>query len=118
MNCHRCGNILPTNASSCPRCDNPSPRTKKLSEADINKTRALVQVERCENCGFLMYAGDKECQACGAWAAWQQPTSATRPRTSAGGKSGRKRMLAGIVLSILLLSVLVIVWHFVLRPQP
>jgi RNA polymerase subunit RPABC4/transcription elongation factor Spt4 len=117
MNCHRCGNILSTNSSSCPHCDRPPPRTKKLSEADINKTRAIVQVERCENCGFLMYAGDKECQACGTWSAWQNPAAATRPRMSHDGKIDKKRMLAGIILSILLLSVLVIVWHFVLRPQ-
>ena len=118
MNCHRCGNILPANASSCPRCDSPPARTKRLVEAELNKTRALVLVERCENCGFLLYAGDKECQSCGAWASrsWQKPSKTTGSRISSGestkGSVGKKRVLAGVVISLLLLGLTAIAWYF------
>src|SRR5438067_87541 len=75
MNCHRCGNTLPPNARACPQCDRPHAKTKVLSESDVNKTRALVHLDRCQNCGFMVFPADTECASCGAWIdrGWQKP---------------------------------------------
>lgn len=133
MDCHRCGTTLPTNATSCPRCDGAPARTKKLSQTDLNKTRALIPVERCENCGWLVYANDNECTACGAWInrPWKQSAVEAKPRRgqkvrdskikdrqvrdnpvpseSAGGGN---RVLLGIVVSLAVLILGGLAYHF------
>ena len=113
MNCHRCGNVLPTNASSCAHCNNPLPKTKRLVESDYNKTRALVQVERCANCGFLVFAGDSECQSCGTWIdrAWQKSEASAGAGKTGAGNSGKKWVLVGVAVSIVLLGLTAIVWR-------
>lgn len=130
MDCHRCGTTLPTNATSCPRCDGAPARTKKLSQTDLNKTRALVPVERCENCGWLVYANDNECTACGAWInrPWKQGAVEAKPRRgqkvkasqvknndnafSNEGRGGGNRVLVGIVVSLLVLVLGGLAYHF------
>ncbi len=131
MDCHRCGTTLPTNATSCPRCDGAPARTKKLSQTDLHKTRALVPVERCENCGWLVYANDNECTACGAWInrPWKQnAVAAAKPKRgqkvkvsevknndnaySNEGRSGGNRVLIGIVVSLAVLILSGLAYHF------
>ena len=86
MNCHRCGDTLPTNARGCPRCDSAPSKTKKLSQTDLHKTRALVQLERCGNCGWMVYPSENECSACGTWInrPWKQNGQAAKPPRTRG----------------------------------
>lgn len=93
MNCHRCGNILPTNANVCTSCYRTPDKTRVLQEADANlhKTRPLVHMDRCDNCGFLIYSSDTECQACGTWVdrSWKTKTP-TPPATKTAIKVAMK----------------------------
>ena len=135
MNCHRCGNTLPTNAKGCPTCNDTPAHTKKLSETDLHRTRALVQLERCENCGWMVYAADNECSACGTWInrPWKQTSAAKPPKrarkavkTPVPSQSSGDRynddqvppvgishqVRVGIAISIALLCLFALAWHF------
>lgn len=134
MNCKRCGNTLPTNSTGCPHCDGAPSHTKKLSEKDLHKTRALVQLERCENCGWMVYPTDDECSACGTWVnrPWKQNGAEKKPRRRGrkaeqprvqssgdryahdqvphGGSS--RQVWVGVAISIAVLCLFAIAWHF------
>ena len=115
MNCHQCGNTLPPNATACPRCDRPHAKTKVLSESDVNKTRALVQLERCSNCGFMVFPADTECASCGAWIDrdWEKPAAkktVSRPQIN-------KRAILGAALGIALFAVFWFAITYLMGPR-
>ncbi len=129
MNCHRCGDMLQTNATGCPRCDGAPSHTKKLSQTDLHKTRALVQLERCENCGWMVYPNENECSACGTWVnrPWKQNgVDSKSRRRSKSAKSvpvqegeGEEPKIIGstplwfkIVVVIVILFVGAVIWHY------
>ena len=119
MNCRRCGNALPANAAGCPRCDGgerPPAKTKRLTESDLNKTRALVQIERCQNCGFMVFPADTECASCGTWIdrAWQTPAASKSKK--AAPAPAKARVLFGIGISFLVFCLSFIVWQFLIKP--
>ena len=116
MNCHRCGSTLPPNANACPQCDRMPAKTKRLAETDLNKTRALVQLDRCQNCGFMVFPADTECASCGAWIKrdWQKPVKPAKP-ASEPRPAASKRTLIGVAVSIVLLTVFVVAMQYFFR---
>ena len=95
MTCRSCGNALPANATGCPRCTPSVPldKTRRLSVADLHKTRALVGLDVCRNCGSMVYAAATECASCGAWIErpWQQ---AAKPKRKSASPVPQSRIVA------------------------
>lgn len=114
MYCRNCGNALPENATSCARCTNVAvpTKTRRLSSSDLHKTRALVALDRCQNCGFMVFPADTECAACGTWIerAWQQAeTKLTRSVPK------KRVMAAALAISFVVLSLTALAWYFLPR---
>ncbi len=118
MYCRTCGNALPANAPVCPRCTPPVPldKTRRLSVADLHKTRALVALDRCRNCGFMVFPADTECASCGTGIErpWRQAVA--NPKRKPAPSMPQSRIVAmGIAISILVLSLTALVLHFIPR---
>ena len=112
MNCHRCGQPLTTNAISCGHCGRIDAKTRVFVDPASRQTQMLVQVERCANCGFLVYPGDTECSACGTWInrAWKQPGGGAKNRAVPANI-----VWIGVAISLIVVAGLAVVWRLLGR---
>lgn len=114
MYCRRCGNALPENAPdcSCQPVAAPHNKTRLLPVSDPNKTRALVALDQCRNCGFMVFPANTECASCGTWIerTWQQ--AETKPTRSV---PKNRVMAAALAISFVVLSLTALAWYFLPR---
>ncbi len=112
MQCERCGYTFAPTENVCPLCT-PNEQTAAQPGAEANRTRFLIQLDRCPYCGFIVFPTDATCTACGAVVnrAWQPRPAANLNRHA----DSRSQVLLGMMVLVITVASSLLVYYVLRR---
>jgi len=116
MTCPKCGYVMAPFEKSCPRCTHLRVRTGTQQLIPDTRTQYLVQLETCEQCGWMIFPADTVCSSCGAPVHASGQPAARNGHEKMAYRPSQQQILAGVVvgaITICLVSVLIYIFRHV-----